>query len=74
MSDFIDDEMVEVVSNLLSADYYRTRVALEAALPLIGAKLANDLKEQRCGVSNDTYDKTLEIAAARIRKLTGAKP
>jgi hypothetical protein len=69
MKNFIDDEMVEaavVALNGCRCDRCtrHTRAALEVALPLIVAKLEEDLEKICCD----------ESAAARIRELTGAKP
>jgi hypothetical protein len=74
-SDFIDDAMVETVSNILPADYYMTSVALKAVLPLIGAKLAAECPVSPRGfksIGMIAWQTAWKQAAARIRELTGA--
>lgn len=73
MSNFIDDEMVDAATDAYlkstpthgqSVKFKDMRAALKATLPLIGAKLANDM---------ETFFGVNDAAAARIRELTGAK-
>jgi hypothetical protein len=73
MKNFIDDEIVEAATDAYlkstpthgqNVKFKDMRAALEATLPLIGAKLAEDIEKMCCD----------ESAAPRICELTGAKP
>jgi type II secretory pathway predicted ATPase ExeA len=79
MSPLIDDAMVVAARQAALKGYTKAqcsilpediRAALDAALPMIGAKLAKDFANG----TKPNYIIVVDDVVARIRELTGAKP
>jgi DNA primase len=78
MSDFIDDVILKAAWDALyrKEGMIDLRAALEAALPMIGEKLAKEMPSKVIGKSREAvaWNNSRHELIARIRELTGAKP